>query len=86
MRLNERTTLAALSMLLVGAWLTSPTTAVAKTRKMKSCANAEMVLTNTGVGDTDGDGLSDCRETKQLGTSPTLSDTPMATASPTARS
>ena len=75
MRLSKRTTIAALSMLLVGAWMTSPTTASAKTKKMKSCATAEMVLATTGVGDTDGDGLSNCRETKQLGTSPTLSDT-----------
>ena len=53
----------------------APSAASAKTRKMKSCAKAEARFLETGEGDRDGDGLSDCREVKQLGTSPTNPDT-----------
>src|SRR5262245_45139253 len=45
-----------------------PSPAAPKGKKMKSCANAAA----TGR---DGDGLSDCRESKQLGTSPDHEDT-----------
>jgi len=72
---STRLTVAVCSLVLAAAWLATPTAASAKTRKMKSCASAEATLAATGVGDRDGDGLSDCRETKQLRTSPTLEDT-----------
>lgn len=53
----------------------TPAAASAKTRKMKSCARAEADFLATGQGDRDADGLSDCREVKQLGTSPMSPDT-----------
>ena len=48
-------------------WWSAPTAASAKS-KGKSCAAAEVLLLETGQGDRDGDGLSDCRERRQLGT------------------
>ncbi len=45
----------------------APTAATAKS-KGKSCASAETLFQETGAGDLDGDGLSDCRERRQLGT------------------
>lgn len=54
----------------LGLWLATPTAASAKGKsKGKSCAAAEALLLETGQGDRDGDGLSDCRERRQLGTS-----------------
>lgn len=50
-----------------GFYWAAPTAASAKS-KGKSCARAEAVLLETGQGDRDGDGLSDCRERRQLGT------------------
>jgi len=50
-----------------------PTAASAKS-KVKSCAGAETLLRETGRGDRDGDGLSDCRERRQLGTLMTDAD------------
>jgi Domain of unknown function (DUF5666)/Bacterial TSP3 repeat len=56
-------------------WLGAPSAASAKGKgKMKSCATAEATFRATGEGDRDGDGLSDCRESKQLHTSPDLAD------------
>ena len=67
-----RSSLLVISLLALG--LSAPTAADAKS-KGKSCAAAEAVLATTGVGDRDGDGLSDCRERRQLGTLMTSADT-----------
>ena len=75
MRTAAKATVTILSLAVLGAWLVAPTSAPAKTKKMKSCAAEETALASTGQGDTDGDGLSNCRESKQLHTSPTLADT-----------
>ena len=58
---------AILVMALLALLLSAPTAAGAKSRG-KSCAAAEALLAATGEGDRDGDGLSDCRERRQLGT------------------
>lgn len=70
MRLGTRSSLAmggalALAMSLS---LTTATNADAKAPKIKSCAGPEAEFLATGEGDRDGDGLSDCRETRQLRT------------------
>jgi hypothetical protein len=70
-----KATLATAGFAALALCLMAPSPAAAKTRKMKSCANAEATLMATGQGDRDSDGLSDCREMKQLGTSPTNPDT-----------
>lgn len=51
----------------LGLCWAAPTAASAKS-KGKSCAAAEAAFLATGQGDRDGDGLSDCRERRQLGT------------------
>ena len=63
-----------LLMALLAMGLSAPTAAGAKS-KGKSCAAAEALLAATGEGDRDGDGLSDCRERRQLGTLMTSADT-----------
>lgn len=76
MRIGSRTSLAmsgALALAL-GITLTAASDAEAKPKK-KSCAAAEALFQATGQGDLDGDGLSDCRETRQLRTSPNDPDT-----------
>ncbi len=60
-----RSTILWLALLALAA--AAPTAAVAKS-KGKSCASAEALFQDTGAGDLDGDGLSDCRERRQLGT------------------
>jgi len=54
-------------LLAIGLWVGTPTAASAKS-KGKSCAAAEAAFQANGAGDRDGDGLSDCRERRQLGT------------------
>lgn len=61
--------------LVMGLSLTAATDAEAKSQKKKNCAAAEALFQATGQGDLDGDGLSDCRETRQLRTSSTNPDT-----------
>jgi len=76
MRIGSRTSLAmggALALAL-GITLTAASDAEAKPKK-KNCAAAEALFLETGQGDLDGDGLSDCRETRQLRTSPNDPDT-----------
>jgi hypothetical protein len=75
MKTPLRPWLATASTALLAVWLATPMTAHAKTHRMKSCAKAEAAFLATGVGDSDGDGLSDCREVKQLGTDPHNTDT-----------
>jgi Bacterial TSP3 repeat len=41
----------------------------------RSCSRADARLARTGKGDRDGDGLSNCRERRMLGTSPSVADT-----------
>jgi len=60
-----RSTILWLALLALAA--AAPTAAAAKS-KGKSCASAEVLFLETGAGDRDGDGLSDCRERRQLGT------------------
>jgi hypothetical protein len=70
MRVGSRSSLAmggALA-LAMGLTLTTASEAEAKAPKIKSCAGPEAAFIATGAGDRDGDGLSDCRETKQLRT------------------
>ena len=77
MRVGSKTSLAtggALALAL-GLSLTAATDAAAKAPKIKSCAAAEARFLETGEGDRDGDGLTDCRETKQLRTLATDPDT-----------
>lgn len=62
-------------VLALGITLTTAEEASAKPGKKKSCATAEAMFQATGQGDLDGDGLSDCRESRQLRTSPTNPDT-----------
>jgi hypothetical protein len=52
--------------LLLGVTLAAPAPADAKAKD--PCKKAEAKLAKTGVGDADGDGISDCRELKFLGT------------------
>jgi hypothetical protein len=59
-------------LLAVGLWAATPTEASAKS-KARCCARAEALFLATGAGDRDGDGPSDCRERRQLGT---LADDP----------
>lgn len=54
--------------LAMGLSLSTATDAEAKSSKIKSCARPEALFLETGEGDRDDDGLSDCRETKQLRT------------------
>jgi Bacterial TSP3 repeat/Domain of unknown function (DUF5666) len=61
-------------LMAIGLCWAAPTAASAKS-KGKSCAKAELALLETGKGDRDGDGLSDCRERRQLGTSIDSADT-----------
>jgi hypothetical protein len=74
---NLRKSLAMTSAMLIALSVSGamPGTASAKPKKMKSCAAAETLFQATGQGDTDGDGLSDCRESRQLRTSATNPDT-----------
>lgn len=60
-----RSSILMLSVLALG--LAAPTAALAK-GKGKSCASAEALFQETGAGDSDGDGLTDCRERRQLRT------------------
>ncbi len=62
-------------VLAMGISLVTATGAEAKSPKIKSCARSEAVFLETGEGDRDGDGLSDCRELKQLRTLPNDADT-----------
>lgn len=62
-------------ILALGVTLTTAGDANAKTSKKKNCAAAETLFQATGQGDLDGDGLSDCRESRQLRTSVTKPDT-----------
>ena len=51
----------------LGAFVSAPSPASAKAKK-DPCRKADAKMALTGEGDSDGDGLSDCREQKQLGT------------------
>ena len=62
-------------ILALGVTLTTAGDASAKTSKKKNCAAAEALFQATGQGDLDGDGLSDCRESRQLRTSANNPDT-----------
>ncbi|MBY0399681.1 hypothetical protein K2X89_05260 [Myxococcota bacterium] len=62
-------------ILALGLTLTTAGDASAKTGRKRNCATAEAAFQATGAGDLDGDGLSDCRESRQLRTSPTNPDT-----------
>jgi len=75
LRTALKATLATASSAVLALCIMAPGAAHAKTKKMKSCANAEAAFMATGAGDRDSDGLSDCRELKQLGTSPVNPDT-----------
>ena len=75
MKTALKAALATASSAILALCLMAPTAAHAKTPKIKSCANSEAAFLATGQGDRDSDGLSDCREMKQLGTSPTNPDT-----------
>lgn len=59
------------------AWLGMAGSAAAKGKGNKGdvCRKAEQALARTGVGDSDGDGISDCRETRVLSTDPRNPDT-----------
>jgi hypothetical protein len=62
--------------LVLGLCLALPTASEAKTKaKKKNCAAAEALFQATGEGDLDGDGLSNCREIRQLRTSADNPDT-----------
>ena len=69
-----RTTIAAALAVLLGivSWGAAP--ASAKGGGKDPCAKADARLARTGLGDTDGDGVSDCRE-RLMGTSVTDPDT-----------
>lgn len=70
MRNAIKTSLALGGSLVLGLCLALPTASEAKTKgKKKNCAAAETLFQATGQGDLDGDGLSDCREVRQLRTS-----------------
>lgn len=56
------------SLVVAGLWLGGSETAFAKTKD--PCRKADAKLARTGQGDTDGDGLSDCRERSLLHTFP----------------
>ena len=56
-------------ILALGITLGTAGDANAKSKKKKNCAAAEALFQATGQGDLDGDGLSDCRESRQLRTS-----------------
>ncbi len=60
--------------MLLAAYLYAPGQASAKAAK-DACAKADQKLSQSGVGDSDGDGVSDCRETRYLHTDPTNPDT-----------
>jgi hypothetical protein len=69
MRIQTTTVLA----LLLSALLWAPAPAFAKDKgkgKGGACRKEDARLAQTGVGDSDGDGLSDCREARLLLTSP----------------
>jgi hypothetical protein len=60
--------------LVLSAFVWAPGQASAKSNK-DACKNADLKLALTGVGDSDGDGLSDCREIRYLHTLPNDPDT-----------
>lgn len=76
MRVGSRTRLAmgGTLALALGLTMTAASEADAKSKK-KNCAVAEALFQGTGQGDLDGDGLSDCRESRQLRTMPNDPDT-----------
>jgi hypothetical protein len=55
---------------LLGVFVLQPGSASAKTKSKDPCSKADALLARTGQGDTDADGLSDCRETRTLRTFP----------------
>jgi len=60
----------------LGACLWLPGSAEAKSKgKKDACQKADQKLAQTGVGDADGDGVSDCREGRYLRTDPANPDT-----------
>jgi hypothetical protein len=63
-------------VLLIGSVLWLPGSAEARGKsKGDVCKKADQTLARTGVGDSDGDGLSDCRESRILSTDPQNPDT-----------
>lgn len=57
--------------LALGVFVSAPSPAAAKAKVTKdACRKADQKLAKTGEGDSDGDGLSDCRESRYLRTLP----------------
>ena len=74
--MKTKTAIASTLAILLGVLVCMAAPASAKGKGSKDpCRKADIKLAKTGVGDTDGDGVSDCRETKVLRTDPNDPDT-----------